>query len=827
MYFRELKATRAAALFGALAVGLCAYNFSLVRNCTLPASMAWFPLMLYFEKKICKESGYRLRYIFGLALSFAMMMHVGRPEVGAPELFIVVLAICSRPAMYLLGRGGGRSDGGNSDEAARPDREGGTDAAAAGGGPDRAGGTDRAGGPDAAAAGGEPDRAGGTERAIGPDWKGWFLKMAALALGLLLAMPTVAPGIEWTALSPRSQGMALKWVLTWSANWYDFLSLIFGQPLGNLCVLDNQTAQFRGMVLSRTGYIPFLSTAYISPLCFTLAFWGLFDRKNRKKLICILLFVGLSVLALGRHTPVAPAVLSLSPFLSAFRYPVKLMFFPGLVLIFFAVKGMDLLLKNLISKKVLLATAIFWTLILLFGSALLLIPEIGYEASKWRWLFTVQPQIPALERAQTLMAASLISGASAGLLSCLFAFMLAKEKITKHSCGIFFAVALALLLFQCSLGTRQVCASGFYEKPGFIASEIRETKEKEYAQNPVAITNDAGYLNTRYLNLYFDPLTIPPSYSIKTEAGFDEDFFQYSRQMLLYQTGIDFDIPSSYGYEAAETADYKNTFYNAFKVSSQFINGHEPKVKGTMEKRPKTVPEKRSDGPIHRFAELTATEFVNTQAYHRKPANKMPRLNKDLFELIDENEELNYRTYRVKNTRARFYFTDRLVFVESFKDLQTLLSTTEDLPQAEIIDDSTDISYFLNRDFEKHKRGFKVIDALKFDSEKSTPDDPTLKSSMDIVFDNGQEIVLDLALNRPAVLVIADHYYPGWVAELDGVGVPVIKANLLNKAVLIPEGKHRLRLTYKPWSLVLGFAFAGLGALGLLLLGLARKRGWF
>ena len=46
---------------------------------------------------------------------------------------------------------------------------------------------------------------------------------------------------------------------------------------------------------------------------------------------------------------------------------------------------------------------------------------------------------------------------------------------------------------------------------------------------------------------------------------------------------------------------------------------------------------------------------------------------------------------------------------------------------------------------------------------------------------------------HPAMLIITDHFYPGWVALLDGKQVPLIRANNIHQAVEISTGKHVLR----------------------------------
>jgi hypothetical protein len=55
-----------------------------------------------------------------------------------------------------------------------------------------------------------------------------------------------------------------------------------------------------------------------------------------------------------------------------------------------------------------------------------------------------------------------------------------------------------------------------------------------------------------------------------------------------------------------------------------------------------------------------------------------------------------------------------------------------------------------------------------------------------------------------AYLVVTEANAPGWQAEVDGRPTPVQTANLLFRAVLIPEGDHTVVLRYRPPAVILG-----------------------
>jgi hypothetical protein len=68
-------------------------------------------------------------------------------------------------------------------------------------------------------------------------------------------------------------------------------------------------------------------------------------------------------------------------------------------------------------------------------------------------------------------------------------------------------------------------------------------------------------------------------------------------------------------------------------------------------------------------------------------------------------------------------------------------------------------------------------------------------------------------------LVLADTWYPGWRATVDGQPVPLYRADYLFRAVEVPPGDHRVTFAYAPLSLRLGAVISGLAWL---LLGVAR-----
>ncbi len=60
----------------------------------------------------------------------------------------------------------------------------------------------------------------------------------------------------------------------------------------------------------------------------------------------------------------------------------------------------------------------------------------------------------------------------------------------------------------------------------------------------------------------------------------------------------------------------------------------------------------------------------------------------------------------------------------------------------------------------------------------------------------GASISLEIDARRAAALVVSEAWFPGWTAFVDGREVPVHRADALVLGVLVPPGRHQVRLRY-------------------------------
>ncbi|RKY21056.1 MAG: hypothetical protein DRQ55_05600 [Planctomycetota bacterium] len=85
-----------------------------------------------------------------------------------------------------------------------------------------------------------------------------------------------------------------------------------------------------------------------------------------------------------------------------------------------------------------------------------------------------------------------------------------------------------------------------------------------------------------------------------------------------------------------------------------------------------------------------------------------------------------------------------------------------------------------------------------------------------IVVSEPDRVRVDVSLVQPAYLLLADSYFPGWVALVDGEPRPIRRADVALRAVKLEPGDRQVEFRYEPGSWRLGLALAALGLLACL-----------
>ncbi|MCY4463905.1 MAG: YfhO family protein [Chloroflexi bacterium] len=87
-------------------------------------------------------------------------------------------------------------------------------------------------------------------------------------------------------------------------------------------------------------------------------------------------------------------------------------------------------------------------------------------------------------------------------------------------------------------------------------------------------------------------------------------------------------------------------------------------------------------------------------------------------------------------------------------------------------------------------------------------------------------VTLQVHAPAPAYLVLADAWYPGWTAAVNGEATPIYRANIMFRAVAVPAGESLVVFQFEPqlWRVAIWLGLAIWGIVGGVLLWLWRKR---
>ncbi len=66
------------------------------------------------------------------------------------------------------------------------------------------------------------------------------------------------------------------------------------------------------------------------------------------------------------------------------------------------------------------------------------------------------------------------------------------------------------------------------------------------------------------------------------------------------------------------------------------------------------------------------------------------------------------------------------------------------------------------------------------------------------------EIGLQVFTEKPGLLILADTYYPGWEAAVDGITTPIYATNLTQRGIFVPSGTHAVTFVFRPASVARG-----------------------
>ncbi|HEY9715207.1 MAG TPA: hypothetical protein V6C72_17180, partial [Chroococcales cyanobacterium] len=424
---------------------------------------------------------------------------------------------------------------------------------------------------------------------------------------------------------------------------------------------------------------------------------------------------------------------------------------------------------------------------------------------------TLSPQEPMTDKAvlycQSTLGAHIVLSA---LTAAVVTIICGVREIRQASLVLSSALLCGSLLYTGWRFTNQATAPDFFDDKSQTAELLCRLKNSPPEQ-------------IRVLGLYLERFTIPDKFRSPVLQIATVKNYAYARQVLRPNTNLDFGIGSANGFEGAMVGDYYYTLLNLYDRSSQSMEASQTgQVTDALTGRVRTP----DDAGIYRFCQLTATDFVLTQMWRVKSKERaraesgppaaaenvsVPLLDGKYFDLVREEQDLNLRVYQVKEALPRAYVSPAWQWMPSHNQAEHAVFEVQasnfDPRRCTLVEHSVEHS----------------IDAKEGRGDLDPPGDP-------MTFEEANRHVVQMqnlpeyqkyrvGLPKPGLFVLADQYYPGWQATVDGEVAPVLKANAFMRAVAVPAGDHTIAFTFKPRSLSIAGMLAFIGVVWIAVLG--------
>jgi hypothetical protein len=94
-----------------------------------------------------------------------------------------------------------------------------------------------------------------------------------------------------------------------------------------------------------------------------------------------------------------------------------------------------------------------------------------------------------------------------------------------------------------------------------------------------------------------------------------------------------------------------------------------------------------------------------------------------------------------------------------------------------------------------------------------------------LVLHTPEEVRITTSAESPALLVLTDTDFPGWVATMDGAPAPIVRTDFAFRGVVVPAGESEVVFAYRPRAVRAGFWLSGAGLVAAAALLGRRRRG--
>jgi len=142
-------------------------------------------------------------------------------------------------------------------------------------------------------------------------------------------------------------------------------------------------------------------------------------------------------------------------------------------------------------------------------------------------------------------------------------------------------------------------------------------------------------------------------------------------------------------------------------------------------------------------------------------------------------------------------------FDQKLYDRVRALSRAHLVGQSQVLDDDAAAAYLGSRAFSP-RQSVLLAPSATAEAIDNAGSPLQLLSEVSLQPDDPESVTIQVSTGGDSYLVLSDSWYPGWVATLDGVEVPIERANILFRAVRVPAGRHTVAFRYTPRSVQFG-----------------------
>lgn len=213
-----------------------------------------------------------------------------------------------------------------------------------------------------------------------------------------------------------------------------------------------------------------------------------------------------------------------------------------------------------------------------------------------------------------------------------------------------------------------------------------------------------------------------------------------------------------------------------------------------------------------------------TQAYNLVLSQNLGQTDKGTYRILDNGLKL------LGANSVKYIISPKIIKIENipvmtyFKDY-TIYKNPYFLPRARFVDS---IKLFNDQDSIMdyiQNNSLSLQKETLLESSDNIKISPCQNCKQEIIWkkDANADLILSAKTDQISILQIADTFYPGWKAYIDGKETKILPANIAQRAIVVPKGTHSIRFLYDPLSFKIGLILSVLSYGGVLLFVVKRK----